>query len=246
MSGKVDEWIKQLGGIDEVRQLYQKLGYRNHRDRDRDPKAAYDPDAEDSKNKLDQIIWDICYFRSEGKVDTASFKDAAYENAAMYLKSPSLYSPWLATFLLTAILDAELVPLSRECSEWGAPWRITSLLPQPWNIIIPSILSSVFFLVAMGIVLFLVSVGWTAVAAIVAAYVLWEYIQRYRENSALLEAKEKQIRLRGALNLIRDEVASGHFDALEIAARLKRWEAEGLYVHSLAYALLRSLTNGNL
>lgn len=153
---------------------------------------------------------------------------------------------WLATFLLTAILDAELVPLTRDCSESNVPWRITSHLPQPWGSLIPAILSSLFICVAMFIVLFLVGVEWIPAAGIVAAYVLWHYVQRYRANRAFADAKGKQICLCGALKLIRDEVGSGHFGPSEIGTRLKRWEAEGLYVHSLAYALLRSLTSSSL
>ena len=51
-------------------------------------------------------------------------------------------------------------------------------------------------------------------------------------------------RLARLLGQVRDEVDSGNYDAQEIAGRLRRYESEGLYVHSLVYALLR-LTSPN-
>jgi hypothetical protein len=51
-------------------------------------------------------------------------------------------------------------------------------------------------------------------------------------------------RLARRLGQVRDEVDSGNYDAQEIAGRLRRYESEGLYVHSLVYALLR-LTSPN-
>jgi len=46
-------------------------------------------------------------------------------------------------------------------------------------------------------------------------------------------------RLASLLGLVRDEVDSGNYDAQEISGRLRRYEGEGMYVHSLVYALLR-------
>lgn len=43
----------------------------------------------------------------------------------------------------------------------------------------------------------------------------------------------------GVLRLVRDEVASGHYDAEETIRRLRQQEERGLFVHSLVYALLR-------
>ncbi len=51
-------------------------------------------------------------------------------------------------------------------------------------------------------------------------------------------------RLAQLLGQVRDEADSGNYDAQEIAGRLRRYETEGLYVHSLVYALLR-LTSPN-
>jgi hypothetical protein len=46
-------------------------------------------------------------------------------------------------------------------------------------------------------------------------------------------------RLARLLEQVRDEVDSGNYDAQEIAERLRRYEGEEMYVHSLVYALLR-------
>jgi hypothetical protein len=43
----------------------------------------------------------------------------------------------------------------------------------------------------------------------------------------------------GVLRLVRDEVASSHYDAEETIRRLRQQEDRGLFVHSLVYALLR-------
>ena len=51
-------------------------------------------------------------------------------------------------------------------------------------------------------------------------------------------------RLARLLGQVRDEVDSGNYDAQEIAGRLRRYESEGLYVHSLVYAVFR-LTSPN-
>ncbi|HEX7184909.1 MAG TPA: hypothetical protein VF756_23990 [Thermoanaerobaculia bacterium] len=58
---------------------------------------------------------------------------------------------------------------------------------------------------------------------------------------ALLPEKEKAnpATPAGALQRVREEVASRHYDAEETMRRLRQQEERGLYVHSLVYALLR-------
>jgi hypothetical protein len=58
---------------------------------------------------------------------------------------------------------------------------------------------------------------------------------------ALLPAKERAqpTSPAGVLRLVRDEVASRHYDSDETIRRLRQQEERGLFVHSLVYALLR-------
>jgi hypothetical protein len=58
---------------------------------------------------------------------------------------------------------------------------------------------------------------------------------------ALLPDKEKAnpATPAGALQRVREEVASRHYDAEETMRRLRQQEERGLYIHSLVYALLR-------
>jgi hypothetical protein len=63
----------------------------------------------------------------------------------------------------------------------------------------------------------------------------WSYYWRFK----VARERARLARLAGQLGQVRDEVDSGNYDAQEIAGRLRRYEGEGLYVHSLVYALLR-------
>lgn len=59
--------------------------------------------------------------------------------------------------------------------------------------------------------------------------------------TALLDSHSLPVAQETATGLqsVRDEVASGHYDAMELERRLRQLEQKDLYVHSLTYALLR-------
>lgn len=61
----------------------------------------------------------------------------------------------------------------------------------------------------------------------------------YYWQSKVARERARLTRLAGLLRQVRDEADSGNYDAQEIARRLRSYESEGLYVHSLVYALLR-------
>jgi hypothetical protein len=117
---------------------------------------------------------------------------------------------------------------------------ITSwFLPQPWATFVPPILSFLFLLVsAVGIYLLVsIRLGW--LGWVWVAYLCWHYYSRFNRRRIFAKERARLIRLGKLLGQMRDEVDSGNYDAQEVAGRLRRYEGEGLYVHSLVYALLR-------
>jgi hypothetical protein len=60
----------------------------------------------------------------------------------------------------------------------------------------------------------------------------------YYRRFKVARERGRLARLASLLGQLRDEVDSGNYDAQEIAGRLRRYEGEGMYVHSLVYALL--------
>lgn len=70
--------------------------------------------------------------------------------------------------------------------------------------------------------------------------ILWVFDPRYYFwRRKLGRVRARLSRLAVLLKQVRDEVDLGNYDSGELAHRLRRFEGEGLYVHSLAYALLR-------
>ncbi len=223
---------------DELRLLYRSLGYRGYKDH----KSFGDPDyseaAEAAKEVLDGILWDIVYYRNQGEVDTRAFKEAAHEQAKKYIDQTELRSPWLTTFVLSAVLDAELAPLSREAVDHSVPGRITSYLPQPWGTLVPALLF-VSFACLLGYgawqALTRGRIGWGLLAL---GLLVWQVFWRVVVNVRLALGRRKLQKLVHPFQLIRDEVTSGNYDGQEIEARLRKLESDGLYVHSLTYPLL--------
>jgi len=71
------------------------------------------------------------------------------------------------------------------------------------------------------------------------AYLCWHYYSQFNRGRIFAKEQARLSRLGKLLGQVQDEVDSGNYDAQEVAGRLRRYEGEGLYVHSLVYALLR-------
>jgi len=175
----------------------------------------------------------------ENRPDSGDFKLEALGLAQQYINTPWLHTRWLTSRILTQVLDSEIGPLTRECSSTVVQSRITSLLPDPWGRIVPTVLSFAFFVVLAATAWKEFGIGNFILCGLTVVYMLWHY--GYRFVTGLLRS-----RLRANLNqrrlkyeLVKEEISTGNYDAAEIAIRLRRWESDGLWVHSLTHALLR-------
>lgn len=143
--------------------------------------------------------------------DHINFKEDVLQSARSYLDTTWMHLPWLTRDFTVSLLDAEIAPL---CASATAPVR------KWW----------VFFLIGLPMVIGLLFFrNWDATALgllIIYAVGCWGHA---REEKKLV-----------GLQRIRAEVASGIYDGHALACRLQQLERNGLYVHSLVYALLKA------
>ena len=205
----------------------------------------------DKKRQLDELLNRLSSFKEnygpENTGEMADLKVEAFEQARIYLDAKWMHTPRLTTYVLTNLLDAELVPVTREATADSLspslakqlPVPITSHLSQPWGRIVPFVLSFLFFLSSVTLVKGLFIMELDLLAWLGIAYLTWHYFWRIREWYIVARFRGKLRGLAGSLKMIRDEVAAGFYDGEEIARQLRRHQDNGLYVHSLTYPLLR-------
>lgn len=170
------------------------------------------------------------------------FEDTILKQAKAYVDDPSIHTPWLTAFFLVALLDSHIILIDeamvKKLAEMGNAFRLTNLLPPPWDRIIRLLISLLFLPVSLiGIYLLLTAhVAWLAL--LWALYLCWHYFRRLRANFLLGKARRKFTRWKAALRKIRTQVEKGLYDAEESTRRLHRLEESGLPVASLVYRLL--------
>jgi hypothetical protein len=219
---KVD-WL--VGCTTDILQVYRRFGYESNKHEKALCAEDYSYEDAEKKRTLDDLLSEMIGTRLQYGADDSIFKEMAHSNAKRYISSPWMHAPTLTRLVLVDLLDAELAPLKREAA-WNAN-SAANIFPEPWRTYLP-------YLYRFGCltgVLFLFDRGWRVAGVMWAAYIALDHALQLVRYAHLT-------RLAGALQLIRNEVASGYYDAAEIANRLRRWEAKGLYVHSLTYPLL--------
>jgi hypothetical protein len=215
---------RQVDSSSELRELYQRLGFNGFDDDGPVKQRCVDYAALEKRLQLDGTLRDLNWVRLEYGADTRYFKETAYEKAKIYVDSPWMHAPWINSFLALAVLDAELAPLTREIRECPSP----SLT-----------LTSVYILFSIAGIYFIYDSGWIWIAGLWTAFLVCSLLANIVGSWKLRKRREKLTMLATGLQLIRDEVASGCYCGPEIDSRLRRLEAQGLYVHSLTYPLLR-------
>lgn len=190
------------------------------------------------KQQLDALLWTLTSCRLDDGLDSVHSKNAVYEQTRSYLDAIWMHTPELSSRLLTDLLDTELAPLTREIADPINPSIWTSYLPQPWGAVVPSLLSFAFFAGGCVGLYYLLPARHFVSAGLLAAYLGLHYSLRYRHQKARLQGRNKLGQIAAKLKITRDEIGTGNFDAHEIELRLRRFETEGMYVHSLVYPLL--------
>jgi len=216
---------------------------------------GYDNNAE-KKRELDSLLENLIgiRLRRSEKPWRVDFRGETAKLGKKYLDSSWMHTPWLTSFVLTNLLDADLAPLFPP--DWTFPKRLEDSLEQytqhmEWVMPQDPSLRRIFQIVmggsmvlGLGVWLFAVIMGyirgssdsdlegmvWTGLLmfflpiGLILLYYKWRW---YRTKNPRL------------LGDVRDEVASGQYDGEEIARRLRQHEKKGIFVHSLAYALIR-------
>jgi hypothetical protein len=195
------------------------------------------------KPEIDALLGDLNYNEIEHEADTTYFKTCAVELAHKYAHWEWLHTPWLTSRILTQVLDSELVPLQKQAFGVYVPGRLTSILPGHWGRLVPAILSFIGLLVSALIILLLFRYDHPLLGFVGAMSTVWHFISRMIVNFRMRRERKRLTSLYTDLRLIREEVSSGHYDAVEVERRLRRSEEKGLYVHSLAYTLLKCKAN---
>ena len=226
-----DEWDahkevrKLISEVDELGRLRRMLT------------SGGDDESADQAVLDDVLYWLVAVQHDPGPLD-AYFKTNTQEQAQRYLNNPSIHTPWLTTFILTQLIDAVLEPLHAEATSRRIPFRITSALGWPWNVVVPAMLSFTFFVLAIVAIVLAFNLDLPVVAWLGIAYLMYHYVARFRANYLFAKARGELFQKASRLALIRDEVKSGHYDNMEIARRLREIEASGTQVSSLAFPLL--------
>lgn len=209
--------------------------------------AAGDWDTQARVEQFDNLLRDLLYADQHYRAkDAESFKQDIIDAADRYLANPFMHCPTLTIRLTRDLLDTELVPLAKEATATHDPAAVWSSLDHPWGTIVPAMLHLIFLAALLAAIGFFYVTDFLWAAALIAAYLMWHQVSRYRRLRQVRLARQRLLRFTGGLQVIRDEVANGHFVPNVIARRLRRLERKGLYVHSLAYPLLKQLTTGSL
>ena len=138
------------------------------------------------------------------------------EWAGRYVEQPTVQVRSVTQLLIIAVIDSELIPLTRDAVGFftfhasGTARFVFSALP--WLFLLGSI-----------------AAGWIIVAAIISTLLGLRLFKRWRLS-----------RHASRLLLVREEVATGVFDADALLERLKEYERKGLWVPTILYGLLKS------
>ena len=193
--------------------------------------------------ELDSVLWDLVYIRHEHNPlerphDARYFGESVLEQAEKYLARDWMHTPWLTNRLMVDLLDSVIGTLAAEITA-PDPSRFTAGLPWPWGILVPKLLSFLFFVGSViGIALaFAVDLPWVGWAGI--GYVACHYFWRFRRNYLLSKIRGDLAAWVSRLEWIRDEVKRGTYDPAEIADRLRKPEEKGFVIPSLVFPLLK-------
>jgi|SRR5665213_1358359 len=239
--------------VPEIASLYRSLGMKSYFDgkylsffleppEGYDPQRSIDPDIDRKKEQIDNLLWNLAYNELDNDPDTKHFKDAAVALAQQYVTLEWLHTPWLTSKILTQVLDSELVPLKREAFASGMPDTFSALIPGVRGVVLRTSLSLIHFVVLLVIAGALFNYHHPLLALLVTAYMVWVFAGKSIFSLSVRRERKRLAELHRQLHLIRDEVASGCFDPVEVDLRLRKSEENGLYVHSLSHALLKIST----
>jgi len=114
---EVDKLVEQVNRAEELQQLYRSLGYRSFRDSTRQLATEHNPDAEERRELVEsEHTTTFSLLQCRGKSGYTVVQDSVFERqpaiSPEYESGIALVSP---TFVLTAIFEAVLTPLTREC-----------------------------------------------------------------------------------------------------------------------------------
>jgi len=204
----------------------------------------YDLETQAKKQQLDQILVDVVRAQHEFATNADGYKLCQYyrdeiaAHANNFINSEWMHSLWLRNYIVTGLLDTYLAALVGAARSRSDPNRWTSELLQPWGIIVPSLFSFIFFLgTAIGIyVLFEIGFHWLAYLGII--YLVWHYFWRFFRNFQLAKGRGAITQVASVLQLIRDEVKTGHYQPEEVSRRLRQLEEKKFHIHSLVFPLL--------
>jgi hypothetical protein len=234
-----DEIVQIVNDDDELRALYQNLGCWSYSDEENPPNAPSPSTSQQKKVALDDVLRRVIGIENaQCGEEGFHWKAAAEALAVQYRDSPWMHSHWLTGHLTVLLLNSELLPLKKSTSSGDIDRGWTTFLPQPWGTVVPDLLYSIFFFGSVAGIFYLWRNNWKWAAGSWLAYLVWRYFMSIASHWSCTSKRFDLQNLASALELIRNEVESGFYDAGEVARRLRMREAEGLYVPSLVYTVL--------
>lgn len=190
---------------------------------------------------LDAFLWDLLCAR-----DSAPYTDAYRESIQRLAKNYlcdhliDIHTPWLTNRLITDLLDTVIGPVNQ--LSVLDDWAFTSQLKPPWGIIVPRLLSFVFFMGSLSGILILFAMDLRWLAWLGGAYLTWHYFWRFRRIYLCDKVRLNLLLQTMSLGGIRNEITTGCYDAEEIAKQLRKFEG---HVPSLVFPLLRLAGSSN-
>ena len=193
-------------------------------------------------------LGDAFYDRVGGfRIDHAHYKVELEHLAGRYTQTPELQAPCFTHTITATMLDTELYPLRREAEEpkYVLASQVAKIAPGVAMQLalgrFGAALSWTFILLfALGATYLWDRVPWLAYA--LAAYALYSAVVDLRMRLKLRQAKaQAKVFMHGIvsrLELARDEIERGNFNAEAISNRLNQIEKDGGHVPSIAYTLL--------
>ena len=189
-----------------------------------------------SRVNLDAFLWDLLCARDSGP-HTDAFRESIQRLAKNYFCDHLLdiHTPWLTNRLITDLLNTVIEPVIH-LNRLDDPGAFTSRLKPPWCIVVPRLLSFVFFIGSLSGIFVLFAMDLTWIGWLGVAYLTWHYFWRFRRIYLSDKVRLNLVEQAMSLSSIRNEIATGFYDPDEIAQQHRKFEGN---VPSLVFSLLR-------
>jgi hypothetical protein len=212
-------------------------------------RRLFDKLETDQREKLKGLLSDAAsnydeYGVCANATDVEEYNKTCRTLAQRYVNTSCWHTPWLTTYFLKEVLQAQMKGLMWQCNLGVYPeYSIRHNLSEPYRTFVPPII------LVISIVLVFGGVGWLFykeyfVVSIVLA-ILFSYYFFIEKPLAWWRRHKRRKKLYELIELITFpvfELDNKSYDAEVMIRRLQSYEEKGLYIASIAFSLLKMQT----